>query len=274
MTTEALKQLEEELRTVLGNLAKARTERDSLNNRVKELREAITALRAARQKINEEVKQAKARRQEKHGQAKKILETLKAMHSALRSTTGPREQAKSIEALITKLDFEYQTRPVPFPEEKKLVQRIEQLKKDLRSRLTIEKVLDQLDSLENTFEDLKDAAQKEHEEVLANAAKSDELSQAITAKFAEIDSLRNKAQKSHDNMLLLVVARDSLREKIAAERRKSLDARALAAVKAAEEREKTIKAKVNTLSATLKGKKKFNLMDLQTIEEGKGKLPF
>jgi uncharacterized coiled-coil DUF342 family protein len=249
---------ENDLRALYETLLSEKDKRDSANLAVKQAVDDLKMLKEERDRINKEVAQAKERRNSARTEGKRLLDEAKKLREMLKGVDLPRGSSEALGKLIERLDFTYQTKPMPFDQERQLVKKIEELRIVLRTKRVFERKNENLSSLSGDVNSLFTESRKLHEELLTKAGESERVHKLVIEKAREIDALRKKSDAAHLNVLRLSA---ELGEARAEERQEKARERATEVL----EREKHLHEKARELKKQLTGKKTFNLRDLQVI---------
>jgi uncharacterized coiled-coil DUF342 family protein len=245
-------------RALFNLLVTEKRKRDDLNSRVREAIADLRLLKEERDKVNAEVAEMKEARNSSRQQGRELLKQAKQLRDALKGFEVPKGRSDSLGKLIEELDFKYQTKPMPFDDEKKLVKKIEELRKLFRAKRFVEKKRENIKGISHNVEDLFSTSDELHQSILDKARKSEELHKAFIEKIHEIDGLRAKSNEAH--ALVIKYSRELGDARSEAEEERS-QRRAEEMI----EREKLLKARAEKVKATLTGKKSFNLRDLQVL---------
>jgi len=173
---------------------KCRSERDSANAQVKALAEEVRKLKDLRDEANKKVAEFKRQRDAKHEETKKAITELKKFQlqqgiSDEAPTRGGRRQqrpasSERLKSLLDKMEFDYQTKPMPFAEEKKFVKAIEELRKSMKAASNAEMKLGALLALQKAMMRTRRESDEIHRQVVAQAKVSQDAHEKIIKKIA------------------------------------------------------------------------------------------
>jgi uncharacterized coiled-coil DUF342 family protein len=246
--------------------------RDNLNERVKALMKEMTDHKGNRDRLNDEVRKAKEIREEKNrevGKLERKLSTLRKDKMVDKGLPLPKLRSE-----LRAMEFNQQTLVLSPEKERALVDKIEELQRQIRERdEEIEKdkelkgFLDSLRSKRSEAEEahskvteLADAAQREHEAMESTFNQIVELrSRADKAHRSFLDA-RKKADGLHEEYISLVKEIRDIRDEVSDLRARQ---RALALKKAKREAEES----ANEVLAKLRSGKKLGTDDLLTLQK-------
>lgn len=267
-------ELEKQFRDTRHSIERAVEERDACNSRARELIEVVKELRVKRTEINQKVSEAKKKRDANHSEARKLVEKIKKLKGGMKEIGTFRDSSESIQNIIEKLEFEQQTKAMSLEDEKAVVNKIEGLKKGLVVRKAVEAKYSEIDGLEKKIGELRAEAHNLHEQLLKDVEESEKIHQSIAARSLEIDGFRKKGNEAHQNLLKLRENLTNVREKLVEARKKDMERKARELAEQAAEKDKKAKERAEKVSKELKGKKKFNIRDLQVLDQAGEKMPF
>ncbi len=271
---------------------RCRNERDSANAEAKALAEEIRKLKALRDEANKKVAEFKRQRDAKHEETKNAITELKKFQLQQGVDEVPRRgggrgggrrtSSARLKALLDRMEFDYQTKPMPFHEEKKFVKEIEALRKSMKAASVAEMKFGALSALEKAMMRTRRESDELHMQVVIQAKASQDAHEKIIKKQAEIDRLRAAADGKHEKFLELKTTALVLHGKVTEERRGRSE---VFQKRRVEERQRArseidkvaaeIEKKVEEESKDKKKKrKKFDMRDLQLLSETGKKIPF
>ncbi len=281
-------QREQQLEKVWQAEDKCRNERDSANAEVKALAEEVRKLKSMRDEANKKVAELKKLRDAKHDETKKAITELKKFQ--LQQGIGdeapkgrrPATSSARLKALLDRMEFDYQTKPMPFQEEKKFVKAIEELRKSMKAASVAEMKFGALAALEKAMMRTRRESDDIHRQVVAEAKVSQDAHEKIIKKQAEIDRLRIVADGKHNKFLELKTTALVLSGKENEERRARAEVFQKRQVEAKqrfrseiEKAAEAVEKKVEQVTKDDKKKrKKFDMRDLQLLSETGKKIPF
>lgn len=283
---ESVNSSQEQLEKVWQAEDKCRNERDSANAQVKALAEEIRKLKDLRDEANKKVAELKKLRDAKHEETKRAVAELKKLQPPETETGGkavPRlGRSARLKALLDRMEFDYQTKPMPFAEEKKFVKAIEELRKSMKAASAAEMKFGALAALEKAMMRTRRESDELHIQVVIQAKVSQDAHEKIIKKQAEIDRLRIVADGKHNKFLELKTTALVLSGKENDERR----ARAEVFQKRRSEDRQRFRSEIEKVAAQVekkveevakddkKKRKKFDMRDLQLLSETGKKVPF
>jgi uncharacterized coiled-coil DUF342 family protein len=174
-------------------------ERDKLNSRVRELLELAQKYKKMREKYNEKVSKSKAKKEEYERKAKFFYTKGEELRKKNNLKPGPSLYKLSEE--VNHLEFIQQTQVMTPERERRLVERIAALRKEMKQR----------EAELNKYEDLKSAlekassfraqALKEKHNVTKLARAAQEYHDRMVLTYKEVDRLRKEADEAHKKFL-------------------------------------------------------------------------
>jgi uncharacterized coiled-coil DUF342 family protein len=198
-----------------------REERDRINQRKRELLEELRRLRAERNELTAKVKEHKKLRDELQRRAKELL-VLKREKRGTLDFKLPRSVETLFET-IQQLERRQETVPMPYAEEKKLVEDIHRKTiehRELSAALSHQRdVLGELASLDAAVDLLFRKADEEHARVVELAEKAQEVHEKLAPIAEEVSKLRVAAERKHQQYLKLREEASSVHRKIVALRK-------------------------------------------------------
>ncbi|MCW4024816.1 MAG: hypothetical protein NWF01_07265 [Candidatus Bathyarchaeota archaeon] len=242
--TKQMSNIQAQIATLKDKIAKINTEtkkqiekRDELNNKTKQTNQEINGLRAKRDEINQKVKELKQQRNEIHQKIKPIMDEIRAINEKKQEIrkNAPPIRRDDVQKEIDAIDWKIQTETLDMKEEKRLVDEIKQLEKQLggfkkidKENKKIDELLSQrkaLDALADNFHkqlsELVKAGQDVHAKVIAkvDAAKQNRAEADLMHK-AFIES-KEKIQQVQVEIAVLTGQLNGLRDAYRAERAES-----------------------------------------------------
>jgi uncharacterized coiled-coil DUF342 family protein len=247
-----------EPKEIYEQLVEWKRKRDELNSQVRQSIDELKLLKEERERVNAEVASLKDKRNAKSEEAKELLEEAKRLRESLKGIEPPKGSSETISKLIEKLDFTYQTKPMPFEQEKQLVKKIAELRGVLRTRFFFENMSSKFADTSGKTEALFQESHKFHDAVMDKSKESEKLHGLVLAKAKEVSDLRRRADSAHAQVVQLSCDLSDARSEVA-QTQKTEDTNKLI------EQEKSLHEKAKKLKQEMTGKKTFNLRDLQVL---------
>lgn len=193
----------------------ARSERDSLHDKRKELQVPMNAARDKRDAAVAEMRAHKKKRDELQAKAKELIEFKRKLRG--KPMGDLRTEVRVAEADIKALELRQQTVPLKLTEERDLLEKIkaraadvERFKKILAEQEKIQKEVKDVDA---SIDALFKFADKEHSEVVRLAEEQHKFHEEAQAHAKEIAALSGAANKKHEEFIKLKEEADAVHQK-------------------------------------------------------------
>lgn len=193
----------------------ARSERDSLHDKRKELQVPMNAARDKRDAAVAEMRAHKKKRDELQAKAKELIEFKRKLRG--KPMGDLRTEVRVAEADIKAMELRQQTVPLKLTEERDLLEKIkaraadvERLKKILAEQEKIQKEVKDVDA---SIDALFKFADKEHSEVVRLADEQHKFHEQAQAHAKEIAALSGAANKKHEEFIKLKEEADAVHQK-------------------------------------------------------------
>ncbi|MFH0961076.1 MAG: hypothetical protein V1820_00140 [archaeon] len=244
--------------------------RDEANSKVREAISTLKLLRDERDGMNKEIAGLKEQRNSSRARGREMIKQAKVLREMLKGFEAPKGSSTSLGKLIEELDFKYQTNPVPFEEEKRLVKKIEELKKLWKARKFVEKKRANISSISTEVDTFFSESDELHKQVVEKAEKSEGIHKLFIEKIHEIDKLRAKSNEAHQLVVKYAQALGDAREIASEERIQRRAEELLEQEKFLKERAEQVWEKIESKISAQSGKKSFNFRDLQVLSAVSG----
>ncbi len=249
---------ERDTRALYEDLLSEKDKRDAANHAVRQAIDDLKLLKEERDRVNAGVAEVKAKRNAARAEGKRLLEDAKKLRDLLKGVTVPRGSSEALAKLFEHLDFTYQTKPMPFAQERQLVKKLEELRVIVRTKRAFEKKNESLSNLSGSVDSLFRESRALHEDLLKRAEDSERVHNLVIGKAREIDALRRKADEAHAKVVAISAALGDARVD-------ENEARARARAEEVLARETALREKAKEIKTKISGKKSFNLRDLQVL---------
>ncbi len=193
----------------------ARSERDSLHDKRKELQVPMNAARDKRDAAVAEMRAHKKKRDELQAKAKEFIEFKRKLRG--KPMGDLRTEVRVAEADIKALELRQQTVPLKLTEERDLLEKIkaraadaERYKKILAEQEKIQKEVKDVDA---SIDALFKFADKEHSEVVRLSEEQHKFHEEAQAHAKEIAALSGAANKKHEEFIKLKGEADAVHQK-------------------------------------------------------------
>lgn len=191
-----LKARQEKFNAEARNLAE---KRNKLNEQFKKMHAEILESKNQRDKLNEAVKELKQQREKAKTDLHAKIEEIKELNVKIKASTEkkPSKSFKVLQEEIASIEWKIQTTSIDLKDEKELVEQVKQLE----TQLNIHKKINQLKQkfLESRAEAkaLEASIRHFHEEMTANAQKSQQIHVQMLGKIEESKKLKMEADSLH-----------------------------------------------------------------------------
>ncbi len=196
-------ELKAEMERVLNENRVLVERRNSLRERVGELRFEVKKIRDERNTVNEEIRKLRNILADLRKEYQEKLNALRELKREVRERlrAKPNMDKESIEKEISDIDWRIQTSIMSLEEENKLVKRVQSLENQLMFYRKLEAMENEIASLGNEIKRIKDEIASCKNEIAEKIEKNRELRKRMTEYFGEIDKLRAEANKLHETYL-------------------------------------------------------------------------
>ncbi len=251
-----------------------RKKRDDYNLKVKELSGSIRLLREQQDSLNAEVRKLKELRNSKQEEVKPISVRANALRSKIEKAGEGKMSLLQLKSLVEKLEFDYETKPMSFQNEKKAVQKIEKTKRALEKRERLETEFRNVRDIERKIKALKGEAQVAHEKMIGLVKQSEKVHQEMTGYRKQLKNLRGTADESHKQVIELSTRLKEMRKELAGKKDAELKRLFKTKAKLEREREGALRRKAEKIEAEFKTRKRFNIRELQILQHVGKDTPF
>lgn len=205
----------------------ARSERDSLHDKRKQLQGPMNEARDKRDAAVAEMRVHKAKRNELQAKAKELIEFKRKLKG---SPMGDlKAEIRVVEVDIRRMELEQQTQALKLTEERELLEKIKARAADLQRYKGIlaeqEKIQKEVKDVDGSIDTLFKLADKEHAEVVRLSEEQHKYHEEAQANAKEIGTLAATANKKHEEFLKLKEEADAVHQKAMELREKVLEIR-------------------------------------------------
>lgn len=204
-----------------------RQERDQLHERRRGMMSSLKEMKEARQRLLEQVRDHKARRNQFQAEAKELLELKKKLKVEIKGDLLG--EIKTVRRRVQELEIRQQTTPMPVARENELLEEmralLSRLKEMERVHETHGKLLDQVGEVEARIDELFKRADEEHQRVIQISAAAQEIQGQLIERVKEISLLIAEANKHHEAFLTARAKADEFHQKAQEMREKILSVR-------------------------------------------------
>jgi len=173
--------------------------RDKLNEQFKNHRNDIRVLENERNSLNEKVKMLKQLREISRTRNGSIIKEIIVRNKRVveLKKKKPKKSRRQIEKEIQDTEWKIQTTPLDLQIEKKLVERVKQLELQLNIYKKIEQQSKKITELRNELRAIEGKANAYHQELIVAAQNSQELHATMVAKIGEAKKIKIEADRLH-----------------------------------------------------------------------------
>lgn len=253
-------------RNLKKNLEAQRAKRDEYNLKVKEFSEAMRMLKERRDAVNAEVAKLKQERNAKQEETRLLGVRAKELRDKLKKMMVSGHSANEMKALLSKLEFDYETKPTSFQDEKKQVGRIEQTKREIGSQQAYEAEIGGMRDLERKINNLRSEAQIVHDKMLVLVKQGEKVHEEVGANQKQLSEAKAKADEAHGKFIEFANKLKELKAELKGEAEMELRKLVNTQLALEKEREGAVRVEAERLEKEIKTKRKFNIRELQILQ--------
>jgi len=183
-------------------------ERDELNSKIRELRNKIGEHKRRRDEFNERVKHAKEQRNEVNKKLIAVKKRIKDLEKQRELRVGV--NLNRLKQNLRKLENEQMTQPMSSQKEKKLIETIAELHKQIREQ---EELLNKDPRLKEALEEekiLRQKAEKQHELVEKLAKRAQEEHQNMIDLLKSVDNMVRRVNEIQEKIVMTKIEADKI----------------------------------------------------------------
>ena len=173
--------------------------RDDHNKEVKALIESVKAEREERDRINQEINEAKERRMAIHAQLKSVYDEIRELRSNL--VGSPSNDQRKMMRRVEELEWRQQTEQLTRDEEVSIVEEIARIEAQLVKIGQEKEKQDRISELRRLARKLKDEASEAHEKVLTLSEQSQIHHQEVVRIRPQLEEYKKSADTAHKNFV-------------------------------------------------------------------------
>lgn len=173
--------------------------RDEHNKEVKALIESVKAEREERDRINQEITEAKERRMAIHAQLKSVYDEIRDLRSNL--VGSPSNDQRKMMRRVEELEWRQQTEQLTRDEEVAIVEEIARIEAQLVKIGQEKEKQDRISELRRLARKLKDEASEAHEKVLTLSEQSQVHHQEVVRIRPQLEEYKKAADTAHKNFV-------------------------------------------------------------------------
>lgn len=173
--------------------------RDDHNKEVKALIESVKAEREERDRINQEINEAKERRMAIHAQLRSVYDEIRELRSNL--VGSPSNDQRKMMRRVEELEWRQQTEQLTRDEEVAIVEEIARIETQLVKIGQEKEKQDRISELRRLARKLKDEASEAHEKVLSLSEQSQVHHQEVVRIRPQLEEYKKAADTAHKNFV-------------------------------------------------------------------------
>lgn len=211
-----LNETREQLTKASEQTAALAEKRDNLNEKFRTLRQEIRNTQVERDKLNEEVKLLKVQRNEAQNKVRTIVEQIKEHREKIAALKkkAPQGNHRGLQRELDGIEWKIQTTPYDAQEEKRLIDNVKQLEKQLVVYRKIDKQHEIINVSEAELKGIEIQRDISHQELTGAVGKSQELHASMLAKIKESKETKTEADATHAQFVLVKETLNPLRERL------------------------------------------------------------
>jgi uncharacterized coiled-coil DUF342 family protein len=211
-----LNETREQLTKASEQTAALAEKRDNLNEKFRTLRQEIRNTQVERDKLNEEVKLLKVQRNEAQNKVRTIVEQIKEHREKIAALKkkAPQGNHRGLQRELDGIEWKIQTTPYDVQEEKRLIDNVKQLEKQLVVYRKIDKQHEIINVSEAELKGIEIQRDISHQELTGAVGKSQELHASMLAKIKESKETKTEADATHAQFVLVKETLNPLRERL------------------------------------------------------------
>lgn len=211
-----LNETREQLTKASEQTAALAEKRDKLNEKFRTLRQEIRNTQVERDKLNEEVKLLKVQRNEAQNKVRTIVEQIKEHREKIAALKkkAPQGNHRGLQRELDGIEWKIQTTPYDVQEEKRLIDNVKQLEKQLVVYRKIDKQHEIINVSEAELKGIEIQRDISHQELTGAVGKSQELHASMLAKIKESKETKTEADATHAQFVLVKETLNPLRERL------------------------------------------------------------
>ena len=173
--------------------------RDKLHDEIRKVRLEAKGFRDKRDELNSEIKFLKTMKEERLKKRSETFEQLKSQRLKIKDASAAKavRSSKSLEGEIAKIDWKIQTEPHSLEEEKKLVNQVKTLEVQLQVHRRIEHIENEVASLKKGAQTLKGEIQTDTGKIRELAEHSQRFHEKMIGELEKAKALKTEADEMH-----------------------------------------------------------------------------
>jgi uncharacterized coiled-coil DUF342 family protein len=177
-------------------------ERGKVREQIKELRTEISKLKQQRDKTNQKVKDLKIIRDHLVSERKeKLAKVVEFKHKLASFKQIPPKAVQSIQNEIQTLDWKIQTGSLTMAQEKRVVEQIAELEKQLAAYKHAQSKWTEIKTMQHQLRNMRTQEKETHRQIAQLAEQSRQIHQTMSEKGANIPKLKADAEEAHEKFI-------------------------------------------------------------------------
>jgi uncharacterized coiled-coil DUF342 family protein len=173
-------------------------ERDKTRERINELRAEISKLKQRRDETNQRVKDLKIIRDQLVSERKeKLAKVVEFKRKAASFKLIPSKAIQNIQNEIQNLDWKIQTSSLTLPQEKRIIEQIAELEKQLAAYKQAQSMWTEIKTLQQQLRNMRTQEKETHRQIAQLADQSRQIHQTMNEKGVSIPKLKADAEEAH-----------------------------------------------------------------------------
>ncbi|MDP7079339.1 MAG: hypothetical protein QF415_05585 [Candidatus Undinarchaeales archaeon] len=263
-------ELEKQRNDCSKEIDESKGRRDLLNQKIRESAGSIKELRKLRDEANAQVREQKherARIQKFVNEQRKVMREKRELFQKMMKDAPTRMAPHEIKDTIEKMEFEFQTNAMTLDQEKRFLEKIKKLERTYQVRMKAEDVHQDMMKAGDELDTFREQVEAAHKKVVESSELSQQHHEALIGLSRQMDPMRRDADQAHRSMVVSLERKKEINGQLAEVRKQLLEVKAERQAHDLAEREAALKHKADGIKETLKGKKRFDLRQLQILAQ-------
>jgi uncharacterized coiled-coil DUF342 family protein len=176
--------------------------RGKVREQIKELRTEISKLKQQRDETNQKVRDLKIIRDQLVSERKEKLAKVVEFKRKLASFKQiPPKTVQNIQNEIETLDWKIQTSSLTIPQEKRIIEQISELEKQLAAFKQTQSMWTEIKTMQHQLRNMRTQEKETHRQIAQLAEESRQIHQTMSEKGANIPKLKADAEEAHEKFI-------------------------------------------------------------------------
>lgn len=202
---KAISELHQKLNEINAKKEAAYQEKEQVSKKIIKIIADIRASKSVRDSFTKQAKESKEKRTSYNEEIRKKIEEVKALEKEkdkIRKQLKIRTDPSRIKQDIEKLEYIIETEALSVPEEKRVMQKIKEKKKEYEEAKKGSDIFEKIHALSKELDGLRKKSDEEHKKVKSSASDSQERHEDIIESSKEIRDLRQKEREAFENFMV------------------------------------------------------------------------